>query len=722
MECSLTARHLMCMILYMTVVNNFVSVQETPDESPDALSLREFWLGRVITCPEMFGPVDVWFDETLELLAQIKAGSARDLTSMADTTLNVAARPWDDYWRKLAPTQLVARTEADGLVLTDQGARVLQQASPVTLGVYLHRRIRLFGELLSEFSTPLTIAEARVVGETSYHLGWSSAHPTRLRVSWFRALGLVEEVGRAEVDGLGTPSVQYQLSSSGREAIGQMTLVLPEVLDVTGSAPELSPAPDEIVVLEADTDQAKRVRREPKFSVLPSPRGQDTQKIETLRSILVEMRYGVSKSELDEYLVREFNYRSGTSLLTGLRAAKLILEAKRQVFQTTPAAQAWIDSGDDVNLLRILHSTLGFVGKILEQAKSDDGVETSVLYKLHDPYEADYNTIRLLINLMEDVGVIEEARYLIKRATPLGVALLAALPFYTYDALPPLVDDTNELEDDGKSLQQDLIQRLVSASRDPNFNQVQSGLGFEEVITEVFRYLGVSAHHIGGSGDTDVLVELNATRYVVDAKSKSGGMVTSGDIKETNLEEHRNKHGAVGIVIVGHQFAGDTIRSWASRKHAALIPVGLLVAAISAYDSYGLGEDDIDLLLRGEFEEFEHCVDAKRRDADMIALVTEHLVGSTLESDEASEQDMSPQEIWRESKSSALKPTREELREALELLTDPVVGLVQLIETAKDNMRSTYRLAAEPGTVSRSLRSLADAIERGASEARSSWA
>ena len=388
------------------------------------------------------------------------------------------------------------------------------------------------------------------------------------------------------------------------------------------------------------------------------------------------------------------------------------------VFRTTQTARDWIDSGDDINLLRILHTTLGFVGLILKAAQQPEGVKTTDLYDLRDPYRVEGATVRLLITLLEEVGAIEEVRYLIKRTTPLGNALLETLPEHIAESENEMSaeQDTAQTAEPVKPYYLALIDSLVVASKDPYYNDEPSGEGFERVISEAFRFLGAHAQHIGGSGNTDVLVSLTEgnefQRYVVDAKSKSSGIVDAGDLKETNLEEHRNMHDAAGIAIVGHDFSGGHIRSWASRKPASLISVERLGGAIAAHNEVGLSESDVGLFLAGRFDDFDQSVDKKRRNLQLISLVISALI-QACDSDEDDETDRSPRDIWLEEKRGEIRPSQDELCEIVQLLAGPGIEAIEVALPNDDKSKTSYRLQRNPMTTARMLRALARFIEQG---------
>ena len=79
---------------------------------------------------------------------------------------------------------------------------------------------------------------------------------------------------------------------------------------------------------------------------------------------------------------------------------------------------------------------------------------------------------------------------------------------------------------DSESNKLDIIsERLRVAAVNPVAEGKLSGVAFEEAISDLFSYMGFRAEHIGGSGNTDVIVKWKQNDDMVvailDGKSKS---------------------------------------------------------------------------------------------------------------------------------------------------------------------------------------------------------
>lgn len=127
-----------------------------------------------------------------------------------------------------------------------------------------------------------------------------------------------------------------------------------------------------------------------------------------------------------------------------------------------------------------------------------------------------------------------------------------------------------------------LIEDLRSAavdSRDPN--------RFEQVVAEVFRFLGFETEWIGGPGKTDVLVRapLGIRRYsvVVDAKSTGRAKVADQQIDWLSIRTHREREHATYACVVGQEFAGGQLNARAQEFQVSLLTVDDLAEIVEIH-------------------------------------------------------------------------------------------------------------------------------------------
>lgn len=187
-------------------------------------------------------------------------------------------------------------------------------------------------------------------------------------------------------------------------------------------------------------------------------------------------------------------------MLPFLRASGILVEVGRGVFEASPAARAWIESGDDLNFIRILHANMRFVGEMIRSVEND--VTRSEMYSEASAFGLNVDKCRWIASFMLNTGLIEEPRYGSLRATPRGVAFLTELPLAEEPGAPSEVknaDETvREVNRAGSVVLSDKLNRL---SREPVSAGLASGQAFENAVRDVFLAMGFEARVISGSGD-----------------------------------------------------------------------------------------------------------------------------------------------------------------------------------------------------------------------------
>jgi hypothetical protein len=117
---------------------------------------------------------------------------------------------------------------------------------------------------------------------------------------------------------------------------------------------------------------------------------------------------------------------------------------------------------------------------------------------------------------------------------------------------------------------------------------------FEEAIASCLELLGLECRHIGGAGNTDVLIN-KPYRIIVEAKSTSRDNIDK--IYFTRLKQHKLKHEANSIVVVSNGFAPSVIRD-AEIENVLLMPTRLMCKIIDVHEEYPLSPYDLEYVFQ----------------------------------------------------------------------------------------------------------------------------
>lgn len=112
---------------------------------------------------------------------------------------------------------------------------------------------------------------------------------------------------------------------------------------------------------------------------------------------------------------------------------------------------------------------------------------------------------------------------------------------------------------------------------------------FEEAISNCFKFLGFECEHIGGAGNTDVLISI-PYRVIIEAKTTTRDSI--GKIYFTRLKQHKDKYQADFIVVVCNNFEPSVIKD-AEIESSVLIQTKILCKILDLNQEYPLSPLDL---------------------------------------------------------------------------------------------------------------------------------
>ncbi|WP_159062296.1 restriction endonuclease [Streptomyces caniscabiei] len=673
---------------------------------------RNKWMQQASSVPNLLCGKDEMFPLTLELVRMIGNGEALDLDAHPALSSVESPRTWRQYSYVLRQMGLVQNRKG-ALRLTTDGSEFLADESRSRLASLMANRIRLFAEVLGLLvREPLTVEEANAELVESYNLDWKSVNNTRLRMTWLEVLGMVEWLGGRK----------QSATPDGRTLFGTWEIVTPSVLAIhdSGKAIDIPEAPEEIATLleQLATTQGAQETRNTYNIWVPSPK-EDPNKIENLRTCIEAAVDQIEKDALLRFIADRFGLKRSSvdSMLPFMRAAGLLQEVRRGVFSATPAAKAWLNTGSDIDFIRILHANMKFVGELVRAAKVN--VPRNDVYQEGIKYGLNKDKVRWLTAFMLESGLLVETSWSSVQATATGLRLIGTLPL----AEPRIPEVATEHESAPELTLQvlsepDEVSRIVESlkrtSVDPSADGGAPGAAFEGCIENAFRHMGFRAQRISGSGDTDIVVQWydnngSLRTAIVDGKSTSSGRVSHNNVSDVAIGTHKEKRSAEYVAIIGPAFSGDTIKNMAQKKQWALITAEELGQVVSSSEMLGLRPADIGILFEvpDGLSRLAGLIDARQRELDILTLVI-----SRLKVESETEEAVSARDISLIERASQLAPNVDELLEMFRLFDRLDPDIVRNIEDVPDPRYATYRIGdARPAA--KRLRALAAAIERG---------
>ncbi len=675
----------------------------------DIKGQRIEWKRKGWSIPEFRGSKQYWYAILQELMGKINKNGAVDINASLELESTEGTYSWRTYAPFLKGIGLV-ESKSGMLVLTKQGQHFCETPNKRFIANLIHDRYRIFGEVLYLIrKEPNTIEKIDEILCREYILDWANLSNTRRRMDWLEVLGLIEALGNRK----------WGVSDEGKRALEDWQIVSPEVVenyDEDGQEVQILPAPTEIgVLLRNLVDNPSLHKKRNTYNIwIPSP-----NRIENLRTIVQYASEKVSKNELFSYIEKEFQLKKGSieSMMPFLRADGLIAEVGKSVYEATSAARAWCDSGNDLDLIRIIHSNRRFVGEMILAARED--ITRNEIYAEGLKYGVNNEKCRWIMGLLIEAGVLEETQYLHVKATRLGNMFVSELPMMPSEYLESNSceqdkENENPVENRIDDYKTDLFNALSVSAKDPMAEGKASGAAFEENIASIFQLMGFDATHIGGAGNTDVVVKWRdmsgkTVTAIVDGKSKSSGTVTHTDVSDVAIETHKDKNSAEYVAIIGPGFSGDTIKNFARKKGFALVTERELIDIAVNSQELGLTLEEIALLFKvpNGLASLEECINSKKRQLEIVSLVVR-----TFKQEQEAMDSLSARDLYFLLRGTNVSPSLEELLNAFELLATEEVGVLNLVKKGTPEENTTYALKNGVQSVNR-LRALATSIETG---------
>jgi len=656
-----------------------------------------------------------------DLVKQIGDGRAIDLDASVELSFDMAevdVRPggaspkvgpvtWREYYGFLRGLRLAEAT-AGKLDLTPAGLELLSHPTAECLSEIMADRIRLFAEVLLIIAAePRTVDEVDIQIRERFGQSWRSKGSTRSRMDWQEVLGLIEAVGNR----------RWQVTPRGRDLLDGRLVVTPEsFLDEKEQIPNLPAVPADIAALLeelAASDRGHEARSTYNIWV-PSPVSAPN-KVDNLRTIINAALERIEREELFSFICSTFDLKRSSvdSMLPFMRAAGILSEIGRGVFQATPAARAWIESGEDINFIRILHANFRFVGEMIQAVEND--VTRNAMYAEAALFGLNVDKSRWIASFLLNTGLIEEPRYGSLKATARGLALAAQLPLADKPVATSRPVTQVEADHPDERELRGLKDRLTRLSREPLGDGQVPGRAFEIAVRDAFLELRFNARVIGGTGEPDVVVQWrdsdgSTLKAVIEAKSRSVGHVTHSDVSDVAIETHKGRYRACCAAVIGPGFSGPTIKDMAIQRHWALLDAEHFGTLVEESVELGLRPCEVATLFQTPdgVVDLEKLIASRRRELDVVSYLFSKLVEESGESGEA----ITARDISRDGRQSELRPTVDEVVAAIGTITRLQIGALRQVEASGDPKFSTYVLDDAHAGASQ-LRAIADAIDSG---------
>lgn len=512
-------------------------------------------------------------------------------------------------------------------ILSDFSKNWLETNKNDELTYFIDSNLQFFSELIELTRTPKKISELLEGARDLYHLTWKDNTQIYDRLHWLIDLGYIEHIDFKQ-SYIATEKGLIYLEEHPSHDYTQIVVEEDTTLENSLVVPE------EYLGLLQST-QFELSNRKNSIGYTP---GTTKEILEVITNYLNLLHFGQKNIEvINEFSSQNYGVNSSSTrtFLTHLKHAGLMEQVSLKDYEITQLGEQFLESPTIEMLVYIYHSKFLFILEILKELSKREltSKEISALSVISYGFiKENTSEIRKRLNILELAELIfkRKGQYYI---TNKGKSLLQVATVQNDD-----IDDSGKSFTENKEIDSDspinkLIFELKEAARDSsNPNRL------EKVIADIFRYLGFKSEWLGGSGNTDILINPKVTpaySYTVniDAKSTYSGTITDTLVDFDTLAEHKKKYGADYVIIVGIDFKNERLISRAQEHRVGLLDVETLSQLIIKHSSVPISFSMYRLLFEQvgiiDISLLDSEIDLMYRKAKLLKVITECLYENT---------------------------------------------------------------------------------------------
>ncbi|TMR88216.1 restriction endonuclease [Nonomuraea basaltis] len=671
------------------------------------------WRDRSNSLGYIQGGTEAQVDLLRQVLLQLPCDGTDALEWLTPEGKRVSVRCEDLCRRVLSPASLAERSDGGQWQPSTYSQQWLENKDNSFLAAHLHAHVKYFGELLLAIGDQTKHADLLEVATETYGLNWTSLSPVRDRTGWLRSLGMIELWGQRVVrTELGDALLEILPLCPPESARGEEEAAGPD------GGEEGQPAlfGDSLELEQVDLRNRRAlIGYIPRGNASNSRDGDSTlTATAALRRLVTLLGDGTGLEEFGEQCGSEFGISksSFTSTMHALRHMGLVEQTSFNHFAPSEDARRLVDKGNERLLAVYLHSRYQFFGEILRHLgkPATTSALVAVAKEMYGCTQASNGEVRLRLGFLQDAGLAERVDWQRFRVTAAGRSFAKHLTLQL-----PVETEPQETDPAGpqRATPSPVPEAVIAQLRQHGTVGTDSR-DFEEAVARAFAFLGFHAEHFGGSGRTDVLgIAQLATkdryRIIVDAKSSGSGQVAESSVKFDALRDHKRKHKADHVVVVGPEFA-PRLKNWAAENEVVLLRIEDLVSLLDRHSRNPMPLTELrDALSRIDTfsDDLAERYQALERRSLLMRRIIDLAFQEAVDEDPIDDGYISVENIiYALRKEFTPRPSRQEVDELIAFLSSPVVAA---LETAKGR----HKLIDSPRNLALRLAGLGSTIATG---------
>lgn len=477
----------------------------------------------------------------------------------------------------LKPVGIVKKESLNGKWLIAEACK--EWKSPIfkeKLAVLFSKRIKYFSELLAFLKTPRNKHEILEDSRT-YNLYWKEHSQIYSRLLWMRDLKLVEPIVYEN---------KFIITEKGLKFLSNNPAIDRNILidinfDETEKENDFEFKEWEYNLINFNWKDEERIH-----SISYIPGGYKTA-IYTILDVLNSCRNVSNDDILSDYIEKTFDVKGKfvSHLFTFLTRMQLLDRLGIKTYKTSEIGIEILESfNPDLSLVFVLHNTFYYVMEILveldNQPRSVKEL-TSLSVTKYSMEKESIDQIRKRLSFLRNAKLIMDDKDKKICLTKRGKLLVNKI--YELD-----IDITEQTDKINERKDISILSELRISSVDSS-NPKQ----FEKIVNKYFSLLGFETKYYGESGTTDILLTAPTVpkftfKVAVEVKTNWEGKITEKIINFDTLKEHKRKHDADYMVVIGKEFVGERVIERAITNKILFIDIKALEELYKNHSQYPL--------------------------------------------------------------------------------------------------------------------------------------
>lgn len=572
--------------------------------------------------------------------------------------------------------RFIEKDNNDNYVINEYLAGLKESDFKEQVAKFLYENIKYISEMLTFLEVPRTTSELLQHANEQYNMSWKEKGQIHERVGWLSDLELINSMSYKRL---------YEISEKGlnfiKTCIPMNSLIVTEYIYDDTNNEETIELPKWI--LDLDLNEYK-MDKKITLGYIPGGKKNATKLI---LNILTLSKKIADLNTIKKYLSGKYssNESSINGFITFLTNLELLDRIGEKVYKTTEKGDKLIESDiPDLYLLFFIHKNYKYIFEILFTLKDAPQEPRELAARGVSEYDMPSES---LDRIRERLSHLKNAKLILNdKGKKLKLSnrgeLLCSILEEQLEIKKVKESGTSTTSENLESEYMYLLQDTRLASTDST-----NPHRFEKLLEKIFIELGFETKLLAKSGTTDILLTApTAPKYTykvaIEAKTNREGKIKENAISFDALNEHKQKHRADFVVVIGKTFHGERLVKFAENNNVLLIDIEKLEKLVKNHRKYPLQAVEYKKLFDQagivDISVLDDTYKKMQRRNELFKYILETLIQNS--SDKFTEGILTMREIYLFIKSKDIfkdnQLTKQELGDMLDLLSNPLIGCV----------------------------------------------